>query len=298
MKIKDLVWTEKYRPDNFDDLILDGKLNIINYLNAPASLPSFLFYSPSPGTGKTTLARLIIKSLSCDSLKINASDERGIDTIRDKIKLFAMSRSSNGIKRCIFLDESDGMGAIAQDCLRSIFEQYSHNCFFILTANDISKIIEPIKSRCILVNFEQPDRDKILNRLEFICKNESLDYTIDQLDELIDNYYPDIRSMILTLQDAKINNKSIISYKQKYFVYLQAIKNKNIKYLYEEVYNGNLDINGFTKWLFRYIFDNYNKIYNITKIANLLAEIECHINLGANKEIIFLANILQIMDLL
>ena len=299
-ELENLIFTEKYRPKNFDELILENKEKLINYLRNPKMLPSFLFYSSSPGTGKTSCAKLIIKTLNCDALRINSSDERGIDTIREKIKLFARSMSSNDVKRCIFLDEADGLTTIAQDSLRNIMETYSDNCFFILTANDVSKIIEPLKSRCVVFNFENPDEEKILQRLEYICKQENIKYTIEELDELVQSYYPDIRSMILVLQDAKLNNKSITSFKQINLDYLQAIKKHDIKYLYEKVYNGELDIQAFTRWLFRYLFDNYEKFKfsNLQKMAYHLADIEKYVHLGVNKEIVFLSNIIQLINLL
>ena len=148
------IWTEAYRPQVFNDVIIDKKSLIENYLKEPNTIPSFLFSSAKPGTGKTTTAKIIAKTLKCDILSLNSSDERGIDTVRDKIKAFAESMSSlEGMKRCVFMDEADRSTSTAQDALKNIIETYSDNCFFIFTCNDISKITEPIRSRCVLINF-------------------------------------------------------------------------------------------------------------------------------------------------
>ncbi|GAG64276.1 unnamed protein product, partial [marine sediment metagenome] len=157
------IFTEKFRPQVFDEVIIDKKTLITNYLKTPNTIPSFLFTSARPGTGKTTTAKIIAKTLKCDILSLNASDERGIEMIREKIKTFAESMSSlDGMKRCVFCDEADRLTSIAQDALKNIIETYSDNCFFIFTCNDISKITEPIRSRCVLVNFDKPGKVEIL----------------------------------------------------------------------------------------------------------------------------------------
>ena len=109
-ELQNIIWTELFRPTKLDDLILEDKALIIKYLENPKAVPSFLFYSSKPGTGKTSTAKIIAKHLGSDLLMINSSDERGIDMIREKVKLFAGSMSTKeGVKRCIFLDEIDGL---------------------------------------------------------------------------------------------------------------------------------------------------------------------------------------------
>lgn len=107
---KNLVWTEKYRPDKIDGIVGDFREKLKAYLKNPLSIPNFIFYSKSPGCGKTTSGKAIIKELGCDSLIINSSDDRNIETVRDKVKQFAMTMGTkDGLKRCVFLDEADGM---------------------------------------------------------------------------------------------------------------------------------------------------------------------------------------------
>ena len=133
--VQNAIYTEKYRPSSFDELIGDHKDIIQKYLDKPMEMPSFIFYSNSPGTGKTSMAKVIVKALKCDSEVINSSDERGIDVIREKVSLFARSMSSNDkTKKCVFMDEADGMLKAAQDSLRNLMETYASNCFFIFSS--------------------------------------------------------------------------------------------------------------------------------------------------------------------
>ncbi len=121
------IWTEKYRPKKVSEIVGDFKEKITQYLQDPKAIPNFLFYSKSPGTGKTTLAKCVINELGCDSLIINSSDDRKIETIREKVKEFAMAQTSKqGLKRCVFLDEFDGMTGIAQNALRNIMENIDY----------------------------------------------------------------------------------------------------------------------------------------------------------------------------
>ncbi len=145
-------------------MVGDFKEKIIKYLEDPASIPHFLLYSKSPGTGKTTLAKAIINELELkrDSLVLNSSDDRKIDTIREKVKEFSMTKGTKpGIRRVVFLDEFDGMLKASQDALRNIMETYASNVFFILTCNNINKVIEPLQSRCLKVAFTYPDKKEV-----------------------------------------------------------------------------------------------------------------------------------------
>lgn len=299
MKLNEIIWTEKYRPKTFDDLIFDQKEAIKSYLKNPKSIPSFIFYSNSPGTGKTSTAKIIASSLGADFTQINASDERGIDTIREKIKNFAQSLSSNpNLKRCIFLDEADGLTKQAQESMKALMEMYSSNCFFILSCNDLSKIIEPIrKGRCLNIDFSRPSKDEILARLKTICEQEGLNFSGLDLPNLVKKEYPDIRSMILALQTAKIEGKSTLVDVLSYSEMMKAIKEKNIKFVYEQVYGNKFDIQGFIKHYFEKLFEASDKIplEKLSRVAFLLADVEKNWQLGVNQEMVFLANVLEIM---
>lgn len=301
-ELEDSIWTIKYRPDNFDDLILEEKNSIINFINSK-SIPSFLFYSNRPGTGKTSCAKLIISELDCDSLIINSSKERGIDIIRDKISTFASSLSSNpNTKRCVFLDEADGLTGQAQDSLKNLMETYSDNCFFIFSCNDFNKIIEPIRSRCdCKVNFGIPNKTAIKVRLEEICELENYSkYTDESLDNLITYCYPDMRSMIGTLQTCHFSNKELTIDTKEFEEFLSKMKSRDTEYIYKKVFSGTFKIMDFNKWIFKHIYDNCNKFNfeQLCKMSRLLADTEKSWTIGANLEVIFLANIMKVMEFL
>ena len=295
------VWTELYRPQDWNSLIFGNKQLIMNHLKNPMAMPSFIFYSNHPGTGKTTTAKIIAKELDCDTLFINSSDERGVDTVRDKIVVFARNMSSNpDSKRMIFLDEMDSCTKVAQDSLRAIMEEYSSNTFFVMACNDLSKIIEPIQSRCVLINFEKPNKADIQQRIEFICHAEQVKATDKEIVDLVNQCYPDMRSMIKRLQTSKIDGSSIVSNQVSYEDFLNNMKSNNIDYIYNMAYSEEFDVFAFTRWLFRHFFDNissYDKNV-LPEIVLRLAEIEKGWTINANVEIIFIANILQIAKLL
>ena len=293
------LFVEKYRPKTFGELIFENKQLVINHLKSPNSLPSFIFYSNKPGTGKTSLAKLIISTLGCDFIKINASDERGIETIREKITNFARNMSSNdSVKRCSFLDEADSITKQGQDCLKSTMEEFSANSFFIMTANDVSKIIEPIQSRCVLINFEKPSKADIFIRLEEICTAESITASDAEITDLVNQFYPDIRAMIKTLQNAKIEKKSISVDKIEYEDFLKALKASNIEFMYNKAYDSNFDIYSFNRWLFTHVFNNHASYKNVGDIALALAEVEKGYVIGVNAPVIFLANMVKISRLM
>jgi len=172
-------------------MVGDFKSKILKYLHNPQNIPHFLLYSKMPGTGKTTLAKAIIKELGCDYIIINSSDDRKIETIREKVKTFARAKTSKeGLRKCIFLDEVDGMLKIPQEALRNTMETYAGNAFFIMTCNNVNKIIEPLKSRCVQIPFAYPDKTEIYKYLEMICEKEELPYTEDGIKILIDLNYP------------------------------------------------------------------------------------------------------------
>ena len=166
------------------------------------AMPHLLLFGP-PGTGKTTLARVIVKKLNCDYIILNSSDERGIDTIREKVKTFASTKSKDSnIKVCI-LDECDALTSSAQDSLRNLMEQYSSNCRFVLTCNYASRVIDPLQSRCIKIDFSNIKKEDIIERLEFICSQENIPYEIEALSKIVDRTGSDIRSAINKIEELK-----------------------------------------------------------------------------------------------
>ncbi|MBI2523458.1 replication factor C small subunit [Candidatus Woesearchaeota archaeon] len=174
------IWTEKYRPKDFSEI--KGQKEIVKRIKAfveQQNIPHLLFAGPA-GVGKTTLALLIAKNLFGDSwhqnyMDLNASDERGIDVIRIKVKDFARTKAIGNVPyKIIFLDECDALTREAQQALRRTMENYTQNCRFILSANYSSKIIDPIQSRCAMFRFKPLDKKEIFAIIESIEKEEKI----------------------------------------------------------------------------------------------------------------------------
>ena len=199
------LWVEKYRSQNLDTYVgNEGVKAFISKCISTNDIPHLLLYG-KPGTGKTTLAKLITKNIKCDVMYINASDERGIDTIRDKIVDFASVNSFNPIK-IIILDESDYITAQAQAALRNVMETYSAKTRFILTANYAERIIEPLKSRCQTFHIEPLAKGDVAKHLAWILDQEEAKYELSNIASLVKTYYPDIRKIINATQQSVDEN--------------------------------------------------------------------------------------------
>ncbi len=211
----DLPWVEKYRPKKLTEVV--GQDEIVKRLKAYAkakNMPSMLFAGRA-GIGKTASALALGHELYGDDMKrnfleLNASDERGIDIIRGKIKDFAATLPYGGIPfKIIFLDEADALTRDAQQALRRTMEKYAGTCRFILSCNYSSKIIEPIQSRCALFRFKPLTEKEITKRLEHISKEEGLHVTKDGYEAIVYVCEGDMRKAINVLQVAAITNKKI-----------------------------------------------------------------------------------------
>ena len=198
------LWVEKYRPTTLEEYVGNEtiKNKIADYLKQ-GSIQNLLFHGVA-GTGKTTLAKLIAKNLNCDLLYINASDERGIDTIRDKIIPFASSMSFNDVK-IVILDEADYITPQAQATLRNTIESCSKTTRFILTCNYLERIISPLQSRCQTFEIIPPSKGDVWNKCENILHNENVEFETTKIKAAIDTHYPDIRKIINTLQGSVVN---------------------------------------------------------------------------------------------
>lgn len=203
----DKIWCEKYRPQKLDDLILSDRTREIvrEYTD---EIPNLLFVG-TPGTGKTTLARIIVNDLlGCNFLYINASDESGIDTIRHKVTSFSQTKSFDGKVKVVILDECDGLTAQAQAALRNTMESFAKYTRFILTANHKHKIIPALQSRCQSLDIK-PTIEDAVKRCYNILKSEGIE--VDDLQkkkfvELVRANFPDLRKTINEIQKNCINN--------------------------------------------------------------------------------------------
>jgi len=228
------LWVEKFRPGTLEGYV--GNEHIIDkvklYLEN-GDVPHLLFYGQA-GTGKTTLAKLIVQNIECDHMYINASDENSVDVMRNKIKDFASSVGFKPLK-VIILDECDFLTPNAQAALRNLMETFSRHCRFILTCNYVEKVIDPIQSRCQVFGVTPPSKADVARQVSLILGMEEIKYDVDKIKILIDSGYPDIRRVINSAQRQvidgvlDIDEKSVIEndYKLKLLEYLQKSDMKN-----------------------------------------------------------------------
>ena len=212
----DSLWIEKYRPQTVQDLVLSpDNRTIIDKFVAQNDIPQLLFVG-NAGIGKTSLAKIITKDiLECQYLYINASDENGIETIRNKVTNFSKTKSYDGSIKVIVLDEVDGLTIDAQRCLRNTMEEYSEFARFILTANYNHKVIPALQSRCQSIDLVPP-LDMFIDRCLHILSCENVELSdVDRVDvkTLCRSYYPDLRRAINEIQlrvvDGKLTHKNI-----------------------------------------------------------------------------------------
>ena len=257
-----------------------------------------------PGTGKTTLAKLIIGNLDCDYIYINASDERGIETIRDKVQGFASTASFKPLK-VIILDEADFLTIQAQASLRNIIETFSRTTRFILTCNYVERIIDPLQSRCQVLKIVPPSKQEIAYHIMNVFKQEEVDCGADDLKSVINQYYPDIRKMLNTLQmsvngDEIVVDKSILvsnSYKNKVLAELCKPTSKSFNNIRQIIADSN--VSDFED-MFRYLYDNVEKYapLSVGEVVIYIEEYQYHSNFRIDKEINTMALISRILSLI
>lgn len=209
-----VIWTEKYRPRDFEDVF--GQEDIVKRIKSFVSqknMPHLLF-AGAPGSGKTTIALIAAKKLFGDSwstnfLELNASDERGIDVIRQKVKSFARTRPISDLPfKIIFLDESDALTKEAQQALRRMMEMYTTTCRFILSCNTSSKIIDPIQSRCTIFRFKLLKKENVKSYVEKITKEEKIKIDDNAIDAIYNIGKGDLRRTVNILQScATLDNR-------------------------------------------------------------------------------------------
>ncbi len=208
-EIKNSLWVEKYRPSTLDSYIgnehLRSKVKL--YIES-GDLPHLLLYGRA-GTGKTTLAKLLVNNIDCDYLYINASDENSVDVVRDKVKNFASTLGFAEMK-IIILDECDYITPNAQAALRNLMETFSKHCRFILTCNFVERIIDPIQSRCQSFQIIPPDRKQVALHLSKILQNENVDAKVDDIVTIVNGGFPDLRRVINGAQRQVVDNKLVI----------------------------------------------------------------------------------------
>jgi DNA polymerase III delta prime subunit len=263
------LWVEKYRPSKPDELIASPEVkNFVTSCIKKQSIPNLLLYG-RPGTGKNSIVNILLTNIDCVKLIINASEERGIDTIREKVLGFSTTAAWGSKPKIVVLNEADGLAPAAQDSLREIMENVSNNCRYILTCNSISRVNDAIRSRC--VEFELKPRPKdIVKRLVEILREEGVDFTKDYIVYIVKKYNTDIRKIInetqkiyniygeLKIVDVENNNDS-------YFELLLD-KNKSVKEIANVVKKLVLSDDIYSE-LKNYVINNYDSPEAIIAIA-------------------------------
>jgi len=298
------LWVEKYRPTKLEDYVgnehLKTKVGVFIENN---DIPHLLLYGKA-GTGKTTLAKLIVKSIDCDYMIINASDERNVDTIRDKVKGFA---SSMGFKKwkVVVLDEVDYMSHLAQPMLRNIMETFSGHCRFILTCNYVEKVIDPIQSRCQAFQIIPPTKKDVAVQMSKILKSEEIEFDVKDLVPIIDSSYPDIRKVINTCQmnshkgKLKIDVQNLLEndYKIKILDILKSNDDKRNKYM--KIRQALIDskVTDFSD-LFTMLYDKVDEYAaeNTSNVILLLSDGQYKCSSAIDKEIPTAATLIQILN--
>ena len=296
------LWVEKYRPSSLDTYIgndhLKGKVKV--YLES-GDLPHLLLHGKA-GTGKTTLAKILMNNIDCDYLYINASDENNVETVRTKIKNFA---SSVGFKdyKIIALDECDYITPNAQAALRNLMETFSKHCRFILTCNYVERIIDPIQSRCQSFQIIPPSKKEVAIHLSSILDDEDVSYDVSDIGLLVNGGYPDIRRVINSAQRNVIDGRltldkgSVIQndYKLKLLVILKTQDKKsafkNIRQLVADS-----QITDFAD-LFRLLYDevdSYGKGH-VAECILVIAKYELSDSQVVDKEINAMAMLIELL---
>ena len=297
------IWAEKYRPKVLDMFIGNEstKKKIQGFIDQK-DLPHLLFYGTA-GTGKTSLAKLIVKAIPCDHIYINASDERTIDTIRDKIVGFAATVSFEPL-RIIVLDEADYLPALSQAALRNVMETYSIHSRFILTCNYIERITQPIVSRCGGgMKIEPVSMPDVAQHLALILETEKVVFTLEDIEFIVKSYYPDVRKIINFAQQNTEKGKLKIAvencietdYKEKLLELLKNAKKAGtfgqIRQLVADAQFSNYDE------VYRYLFDHVNDFAKDKEpqVILELADAVYQSSLVFEKEITFVAMIQKIL---
>lgn len=305
--IEQYLWVEKYRPQKIDECVLPSSLkDMFKEFIDSGELPNFLF-SGSAGVGKTTVAKALCNEVGAEYLFINGSEESGIDVLRNKIKTFASSVSLTDAKKVVILDEADYLNPNStQPALRGFIEEFSNNCRFILTCNFKNRIIEPLHSRCSVVEFKIDNKEKpkimttFFRRVTGILRFENIEFDEKVVAELVNKHFPDYRRILNELQRysvaGKIDAGILVNLgDESYAELLKNMKDKNFTEVRKWV-GKNSDIE--SSELFRHIYDRAIDIVEQTSIPQLvliLAEYQYKAAFVADREINTMAALTEIM---
>ena len=301
-----LLWTEKYRPKKIADCILPERLKTpFQEYVTQNNIPNLLL-SGGAGVGKTTVAKAMCEEIGCDYLVINGSDESGIDTFRVKIKNFASSMSLAGGRKVIIIDEADYLNPNStQPALRNAIEEFAGNCSFIFTCNFKNRIIDPLHSRCAVIDFALKNNEKaqmatqFFKRIQSVLRSEKIDYEDKVVVELVKKHFPDFRRVINELQRysqfGKIDS-GILAHIVEVSIgdIIKYIKEKDFGAIRKWVASNDIDATTF----FRKIYDNLYDVLkpqSIPQAVIILADYQYKQAFVADSEINTVACLTEIM---
>jgi DNA polymerase III delta prime subunit len=300
------LWVEKYRPQTLAEYVGNEtvKETIQQYLDNN-DIPHLLLHGKA-GTGKTTLAKLIVNTIKCDHMIINASDENNVDTVRNKVKNFASSMGFAGFK-IIILDEFDYMTPNAQAILRNLMETFSKHCRFILTCNYHEKIIDPIKSRCQTFSITPPTKKDVAVQVTKILDAENIKYELKNVADIISSYYPDIRRILNTCQlqsakgELKVDHQIMVesNFQTKLIDLLKANDDKRNMFMNIRQAVADNRLNDYSE-MYSMLYDKVDE-YAAGNTANVILTIAEGISKDAlvvDKEIVFMSTIIQILNII
>ena len=301
------LWVEKYRPQKIDDCVLPKALKeTFKQFIASGELPNFLFCGTA-GVGKTTVAKALCNEIGAEYLLINGSEESGIDVLRTKIKSFASTVSLTDSKKVIILDEADYLNPNStQPALRAFIEEFSNNCRFIFTCNYKNRIIEPLHSRCSVVEFKIENNEKqeiagsFFKRTSSILKSENIEFDQKVVAELITKHFPDWRRVLNELQryaiSGKIDAGILLNITEESFKDLvKNLKDKNFTEVRKWVAK-NSDSDSIN--IFRQLYDTATinmEVASIPQLVLILADYQYKAAFVADHELNLMAALTEVM---